>query len=318
MSQLKSVSQYLEINGQKQFLSIHSSDDSLPILLYLHGGPGDAALPLITKYNQSLAEYFTVAVWEQRGAGKSYYSFHDDEKITISMFIEDIYLIVEYLLRKYKQRKLYLLGHSWGSVLGLKFSQLYPEMIHTYIGCGQVVNMKKSSRLAYEYVLKKCLEEGNAKKENRLKRIDYTYSSENWLSDLLFVTRQVVKYKGSLYGHTNYNTFVRDFIFSREYTFRDLINRQKGSIQSIKRLWPELMTVNFESVKEIYVPVVFIQGRHDYHVSSSLAKEYFDTIVTPKQFYWFENSCHFPQWSEAEKFTSVMRSILKTSSKVHE
>ncbi|WP_367881951.1 alpha/beta fold hydrolase, partial [Anaerofustis stercorihominis] len=75
----------IEINGKPQYISIRAQKDNLPLLLYLHGGPGDSALPLVLKYNRELEEHFTVVVWEQRGAGKSYYDFKNDE-ITIDMF----------------------------------------------------------------------------------------------------------------------------------------------------------------------------------------------------------------------------------------
>lgn len=69
------------------------------------------------------------------------------------------------------------------------------------------------------------------------------------------------------------------------------------------------MGINFEE-KTIYkVPVVLIEGRHDMHVSSELAKEYFDTIETDKQFFWFEESCHFPQWSENRRFHKLMTEL---------
>lgn len=305
------LNEFIEINGCRQFLSIRSTDSDKPVLLYLHGGPGDAALPLVCKYNTSLMEYFTVAIWEQRGTGKSYYPFQNDEEVTISLILKDMHTIIEYLLNKYNQEKIYLVGHSWGSVLGLKFCLLYPEMIHEYIGCGQVVNMQKSSRIAYEYAMQGAISKEAAKVIKRLKSIDCSYSSANWLNDLLFVTGLVVRYEGSLYGHKNYNPFIKDFICSREYSLMDLIHRQKGSLQSIKHIWLELMEVNFEGITQIPVPITFVEGRHDYHVSSVLAKEYFDTITTPKNFYWFENSCHFPQWTENKKFTQVMGTIIK-------
>lgn len=122
---------FIEINGCRQFLSVRSAGDNKPLLLYLHGGPGDAALPLVTKYNHSLEAHFTVAVWEQRGTGKSYYPFGNNEKLSIALFVEDIYCIAKYLLEKYQQKKLFLAGHSWGSVLGLQFCRMHPELVHT-------------------------------------------------------------------------------------------------------------------------------------------------------------------------------------------
>jgi pimeloyl-ACP methyl ester carboxylesterase len=297
------------INNVKQCLSIRTNNANNPILLYLHGGPGDAALPLVAKYNKRLEDIFTVAL-EQCGAGKSYYPFSEKEGIAISAFLDDIHVLSLKLLKRFHQDKLYLAGHSWGSVLGLKFIQLYPDLIHAYVGCGQVVNMAKSSQAAYDYALRKNRDSNNNKAIAKLESIDCSYKQESWLSNLLFVTGQVVKHKGSLYGKTNYNRFVFDFLASPDYSLKDLLNRQKGSLQSIKYLWQELMGVNFEPVKEFKVPVAFVEGRHDYHVSSIIAYEYFESVKTKKQFHWFDKSCHFPQWSEPEKFYEVMASML--------
>lgn len=290
----------LKINGVLQYVSIRAERKNAPLLLYLHGGPGDAALPLVMKYNRELEKSYTVVIWEQRGAGKSYYQFQ--EAVTIDDFLQDLYELTKYLLDRFAQAALYLLGHSWGSVLGLRFIQLHPELVHTYIGCGQVVNMRKSCQEAYDFA---CRHAGK-KEWKRLQKIDCTYTADNWLKDLLFVTGQVVKHKGSLYGQTNYQKLITPFLGSKYYTISDLIRRQKGSLQAIQYLWQELMQVNFEGQTRYQVPIILIEGRHDSHVSSALAKKYFDTIETKKKFYWFEESCHFPQWSENERFHKVM------------
>lgn len=294
------------INDVEQFVSIRGMSEQLPLLIYLHGGPGDAALPLVRKYNSALEDDFLVAVWEQRGAGKSYYPFAPDEPLTIDTFVQDARCLIEQLLKRFDKKKVYLFGHSWGSVLGLLLCKQYPALIHTYIGCGQVVNMQKSSRIAYEF----ALEHATGKVQKRLSQINCGYTGENWLGDLLFTTKQVVKRGGSLFGASSYNRFVLDFIRSKEYTLRDLLCREKGSLQSIRRLWPELMGISFEDTTAYGVPIVFVEGRQDYHVSSLLAKEYFDSITTPKEFHWFERSAHFPQWSETEKFHQSMQGVL--------
>ena len=141
----------INLNGVPQFISIRAEKENAPLLIYLHGGPGDAALPLVLKYNKMLEQQFTVVVWEQRGAGKSYYQF--DGPVTIDVFLNDLHTLVKYLLSRFHQNSLYLIGHSWGSILGLRFVQAYPELVRAYIGCGQVVNMRKSSKTAYEYAL---------------------------------------------------------------------------------------------------------------------------------------------------------------------
>ncbi len=295
----------VDLNGRPQYVSLRAQRQGAPLLLYLHGGPGDAALPLVLKHNRALEEPFTVAVWEQRGAGKSYYPFAPGEAVTIGIFLQDLLELVRHLLARFHQEKLVLVGHSWGSVLGLRFALDHPELLRAYVGCGQVVNMKKSCRAAYDFAL------ANAKGKalERLRTIDCTYQGDQWLDDLLFVTGQVVKHKGSLYGRTNYNDLVFPFLFSRYYSLPDLLRRQKGSLQSIRFLWPELMGTDFEAETRFGVPVVLVEGREDHHVSSQLARDYYDTIQTEKQFYWFEQSCHFPQWSESEKFNGLMAEL---------
>lgn len=294
----------INLNGVPQFVSIRAEKENAPLLIYLHGGPGDAALPLVLKYNKMLEQQFTVVVWEQRGAGKSYYKF--DSPVTIDVFLNDLHALVKYLLSRFHQSSLYVIGHSWGSILGLRFVQAYPGLVRTYIGCGQVVNMRKSSKIAYEY----ALENADKKSLERLRGIDCSYQADSWLNDLLFVTRQVVKHKGSLYGRTNYNDLVLPFLFSRYYSLPDLIRRQKGSLQAIQCLWQEVMQTNFETQTQYGAPIILIEGRYDSHVSSALAKEYFDRIETEKQFYWFEKSCHFPQWSESERFNKLLCDLL--------
>lgn len=303
------LEEMLPIGGVPQFVSVRAAREGLPLLLYLHGGPGDAALPLVRKYNRSLENHFTVAVWEQRGAGKSYYPFRADEPLTIETFVTDAHAVAAWLLQRFGQQKLYLVGHSWGSVLGLRFCEQYPSLLHAYIGCGQVVNMQKSCRAAYEFAL--CHSTGRAKE--RLLQTDCTYTGSRWLSDLLFVTRLVVQHGGSLYGQRSYNRLVRDVLLSRAYSVRALIGRQKGAKQSLERLWPELMTVSFENRTAFDVPIVFVCGKEDFHVSSLLAKAYFDTITSDKRFHLFERSCHFPQWSQAEEFERVLLALLPVS-----
>jgi len=302
--------EHIQINNSGQCVSIRSNTPHSPILLYLHGGPGDAAMPLVAKYNKDLESIFTVVTLEQRGAGKSYYQFSETDSVTIDTFVEDIHILAKILLERYNEEKLYLAGHSWGSVLGVKFIQRHPGLVHAYVGCGQVVNMKKSCRIAYDFAVQKNEKIGNKKVLARLQSIDCSYGQETWLDDLLFVTGQVIKHKGSMYGKTNYNRFIFDFLRSPDYSIKDLVNRQKGALQSIKFLWQELMGVEFESIIKFEMPVIFVQGREDYHVSSALVHEYFENIESQKQFFWFEKSGHFPQWSEPERFYEIMKSII--------
>lgn len=297
------IERWININNCAQFVSIKGNDINNPFLLILHGGPGDASFPLVCKFNQRLEEHYNVIVWEQRGCGKSYYRFTKSDSVNIELFIDDLYQIIQIILKKFGRQKLFLTAHSWGSVLGLKFITRYPELVYAYIGCGQVVNMRENMRLAYEFALRNTTKKQVIKK---LKKADYSCSGDNWYSDLMLITRQVIRHKGSLYKKSNYNEFIMLFMTSEYYSFSDLIKRTIGSDQSIKFLWKELMEFNMEDTLRYNIPVIFMEGRYDNHVSSQIAYNYYKAIQSDKSFYWFEKSAHFPQWEEADKYNSLM------------
>jgi pimeloyl-ACP methyl ester carboxylesterase len=299
----------IEVNGTKLYFSIRTNADNLPILLFLHGGPGFASIPLVKKYNKNLEDLYTVVVLEQRGSGKSYYPFSETEDINIETFIDDVHSVVTYLLERFNRDKLYLWCHSWGTILGLSYIQRYPEFVYAYIGCGQAVNMKKSTRAAYEFAITENEKAGNKKAIEKLRKIDYLCGDDNWFADLLYYTGQVIKYKGSLYEKTSQNAIVFDIITARDYSMKDKINFLKGQRQTLERLWLPCMDINFESITAFDVPVIIIEGRYDFHVSGQLAYEYFQTIETEKQFYWFEKSAHYPHWSEPQRFFEIMKDL---------
>ena len=67
--------------------------------------------------------------------------------------VEDTHEVTEYLKSRFALDKIYLLGHSWGSYLGVKTIEKYPENYIAYIGIGQTVNLAESERLSYDYML---------------------------------------------------------------------------------------------------------------------------------------------------------------------
>src|SRR5580698_2152938 len=133
----------LQINGSTQWVSIRGKDRRNPIILFLHGGPGSPTMPADYTFQTPWEDYFTVVQWDQRGTGKTYAA--NDPAITaatLSMMqmTSDAEEVVRYLMKRYDKKKIFLLGHSWGSALGVQLAQRHPEWFYAYIGVGQVVN----------------------------------------------------------------------------------------------------------------------------------------------------------------------------------
>lgn len=291
---------YADINGKQQCLVTYSTDAANPLILYLHGGPGDVCLPLIDTYNSTLMNDYTLVVWEQRGAGLSYYPFTDDDTPALQDYVDDVKVIIDTLLSEYGDQKVYMIGHSWGSVIALTCLLQFPEYIQAYIGCGQVINMQQTydNQLAFLY------------NDSHVKKT-LDFNSDSWMDHVLTTTRDIVKQGGSLYGRANYLYLVKSFLFSRTYTIKELLNRQKGAKQSIEKLWPELMTVDFSNITRLDVPVHLVESVHDQHVSAAIAIEWFNQLKSSKSLHLFEKSAHFPQWEEPDKFNRLVRELFQ-------
>ena len=133
---MRIATEYIDINNSRQNIMTISTNIYNPVLLIVHGGAGSPDRPLVMKYNNELADYYTVVCWDQRGSGLSY----SKEKLSIEIMLADLRAVVEYLREKYHQEKIFIAGHSWGAYLGLRFANMYPSYIKYYIGTGQGIS----------------------------------------------------------------------------------------------------------------------------------------------------------------------------------
>ena len=136
----------IELGDINQWISIRGRNTANPILLYLHGGPGTPVMPLFRHFQAPLEDHFIVVQWEQRGAGKSFSWKIPKETMTIEQFISDLQVLIELLRKRFNKEKIYLMGHSWGSVFGTYTVQRYPELFYAYIGVGQATDKLRQKR----------------------------------------------------------------------------------------------------------------------------------------------------------------------------
>ena len=156
---------FVNINGVQQGMFIKGKDLSTPVLLYLHGG-----LPeyfLTQRYPTGLEDYFTVVWWEQRGSGLSYSAGILPETMTLEQMISDTLEVTNYLRQRFGQDKIFLMGHSGGTFIGIQAAAQAPELYHAYIGVAQMSNQHKSESLAYDYMVQQF--QKNGKLENGAK-----------------------------------------------------------------------------------------------------------------------------------------------------
>ncbi|MGD9941440.1 MAG: alpha/beta fold hydrolase, partial [Clostridia bacterium] len=247
------------------------------------------------------------------GAGLSFEPGIDPETMTTEQFVADTLAVTRFLQEGFNQEKIYLMGHSWGSYLGIQAAAKAPELYHAYIGIGQLVHQLRSEQVAYEYAIELSRSQGNQRMTRRLKAVPapdtvplppaYEKLRDTYMHSLGIGTMRQMK--SVITG-----IFLPSWQF-REYTLGEKLKLWRGKINSRSadyRLWHEVLATDLgQKVTELAVPVYFFHGRYDYTCAYPLAREYFDKLQAPvKGFYTFEESAHSPVFEEPEKSVLIL------------
>jgi pimeloyl-ACP methyl ester carboxylesterase len=294
----------IEIGGIKQWITVRGRDRDNPILLFLHGGPAAPEMPTSWTFENPWEDYFTVVQWDQRGAGKTY-AANDPERIRPTISLEtmenDTQALVQYLRATYHKDKIFVMGHSWGTVLGLKLAQAHPEWLYAYIGMGQVVNSRESERLGYAATLKAAEDAHNEQAIKELKAIaPYPEADGAIPFDKINIERKwSVTFGGLTWRRDSYAYYYRAGALSPDYTDADLDTIDKGSALSLPILLKDMESSDFTQMTEFRCPIVLFNGRHDDTTSSKVSADWFARVHAPKKtLVWFENSAHMMQIEE--------------------
>jgi pimeloyl-ACP methyl ester carboxylesterase len=298
----------VQINGTTQWLSIRGRDKRNPILLFLHGGPGLTFMPTAWTIQSPWEDYFTVVQWDQRGAGKTYGSNDPkalESSMTIDQMTDDAGEVVRYLQKEYGKQKIFLLGHSWGTVLGVALAQRHPDWFYAYIGVGQFVNSRRNEEDGYKFALEQARSHGNSDAEKELLAIaPYPGDMSALGFDKIGAERKWVAYYGGVaYGRASLDFDDGVSTLSPDYTQKDLDSMGDAAVFSASHLLQSLMQLDNTAVTSFECPVFLFEGRHDYATSHLLAAEWFTQVKAPqKELVWFENSAHMVMEEEPGKF----------------
>jgi pimeloyl-ACP methyl ester carboxylesterase len=303
----------VKLGNSEQWILIRGRDVNNPILLFLAGGPGGSQLTTARHALAGLEEHFVVVNWEQPGAGKSF-SAVDRATLTPERYISDGRELVLYLRQRFGQEKVYVLGESWGSALGIMLVQRYPDLFHAHIGTAQMVAFLETDRICYEFAIEWARERGDAQRVQQLQRqgpppyygTGVAWKQVNYLKDTYAYMNQ------NLAIHTDFNT-LRD-LASPEYGLLDKVNWARGPLDTLGVVYQQLWDIDFrEQAPRLEVPVYFLTGRHDVNAPPALIEEYYELLDAPhKELIWFEHSGHSPWVSEPDKFIDVVvNNVLK-------
>ena len=289
-----------EIGGVEQSVLIRGHDRTRPILLFLHGGPGMPAMYLAHAFQRELERDFVVVHWDRRGAGKSFDAWSQTSGLSVSKTLEDTYELTQSLRSRFDQERIYVVGHSWGSYLGLLAVQGHPEYYAAFIGMGQLAGTHDDVHaLRREFLYQAAVVNGDSALQAR-----FADPPVEITEDDLF------RSGGELYASRSFWPLLKTGLGAPEYTLRDVLNVKKGADLVSREMKYDLVPKPLDGeIQKVGVPVFFFLGRHDYNTPSQLAARYLDHLDAPlKGLVWFEASAHFPFFEEPDRFhTELLR-----------
>jgi pimeloyl-ACP methyl ester carboxylesterase len=307
----------VKINGLEQGMFIKGKSTRNPVLLYLHGGMPDYFLT--EHYPTGLDEDFIVVWWEQRGSGLSFSADLPPESVNPEQLVSDTVAVTNYLRKRFNREKIYLMGHSGGTFIGIQAAARAPALYHAYIAVAQMSNQLESERLAYKYMLQQFKDVGNTAMARRLEEAQVGDTVP--LSDAYLKVRDVAMHELGVGTTHDMKSIITGLllasVLNREYTLGEKLGMWRGKVFSGNRLWnAQLSTDLTEKVTRLEIPVYFFHGVYDYTVSYPLAKSYYELLVAPvKGFYTFKHSAHSPLFEEPARMREIVRADVLTGSR---
>jgi pimeloyl-ACP methyl ester carboxylesterase len=297
----------IRLGGVDQAVWFRGRDTRAPALLLLHGGPGASESALFRHFNAALEDHFLVVYWEQRGTGRSYWGV-PRSSMTIAQMLDDLDQLVDTVRARYGRERVVLLGHSWGTVLGTLYARDHPEKVAVYVGVAQIADFARGERVSLEWAMQQAAARGD---DRMLARLRAMAPRPRSVDEELALGRWVERLGGSSRGRTT-GSLIGAALSTDEASLVDVALFGLGNRFSLEALRQEYSRVDLTAVRRLDVPVVFMLGRHDWHVPAVLAAEYFEKLEAPsKRLVWFHGSAHNPPFEEPEAFTrAVVEQVL--------
>ena len=321
---------YINFNGIKQFLQIKGKKDPKEVLLVLHGGPG-GAIPYISYYYQKpLEKDYLVIQWDQRGCGRTYYENKKNasELVTFKQLLQDLDSIVDHIINEYNVKKIVIIGHSWGSILGSVYVKEHPEKVLCYIGVSQIKQMKYGEILSAKRAIASAEKKGDKSFIDKLNGLIRKAENARSLEDMdvkeyltiRAMNNKYLKNKNAVSGLGMMKIGMR----SPDFTLRDmkwffLSGFRLNKFVSIERKIMEYCIFDFDldnNGNTYSVPIYYIFGKEDIITPYSAIEDYYEGLDAPiKKMYIICKAGH-PVFIDAPKdFCNTVTEILQNFSK---
>ena len=230
----------------------------------------------------------------------------DAREANYEEYVDHTIAVSEYLASRFDRRDIYVVGHSWGSIIGLLAAERRPDLYAAYIGVGQQVDFVENDIIGYEMVLEAAEAAGDEQTVSKLtKNGPPPYTAEEG-TKYMYLFQRVFRYSPEAPDAPHINEM--SIFTPEEYTAIDTINMVRGLYRGVTTVYPQLVGLDFRrDVPRLEVPVFFITGRYDRTCVADMTYEHFQILEAPvKRHYWFEKSGHEACFQEPEKFRRIL------------
>lgn len=300
---------WIPSDDARLYALVRGEDPQAPLMIWLHGGPGGAERPLFRDFDSGLERDLIVTYFDQRGAGRSYDPHADLRRLTIAQHLADLDRVVDALRQRLGREKVTLVGHSWGSVLGLLYLQAHPEKVAAFVGVGQVVATIAGQQSQAAFVREQAQRLGDKHALETLERV----GSPPWSGrDVLVVSRLLDRLGGAYHMRPNEAAATAKAMLHGYVSPWGIVRLIQGNNTSLEAMSPELAGLDLRrQVTRVEAPVAFLLGRFDRVADSTLAAAYFETLAAPaKRLVWFERSAHNAPFEEPQAFQAALITVL--------
>lgn len=297
ISELRKV----KINDENLQVMIRGCDRNNPVLLFVHGGPCCSEIPYVVKYQKEWEKSFTIVHYDQRGSGKSYEFGKDYSNVTAQTHAEDLIALTEYIKEYLGKEQVILAGHSFGTYIAMNAVAKRPDLYQAYVGIGQMSNSIKSELYTLEDCIQAAETAGNTEDVTILTALRDSIEKGEQITP-----RQYVRKYGFAARNIDENLdYFEGFVLRPEYNLLDMIRFYTGSILHQDGLIQEALDNPISDlVTKVEIPLYFVMGKYDGMTSPKAAENYLNELESTqeKELVIFEESAHYPQFEENEKF----------------
>lgn len=297
----------VEIGGMQQWLLVRGENVNNPVLLWLHGGPGSAQMPIHHAYTKDLEKEYIVVHWDQRGAGKSNHAEFREETMTVGRFVKDVNEVTQYLKKRFDKEKIVLLGHSWGTQIGILAVNKYPEDYSAYVSVGQVVHPQRGDSLSHDWLRLEVEARGNNSQKTKFMELGKPPFEDH--DTYVAFAKMKDAFGGGM--DAGFASLAWKALGAKEYSLSDYIKWFRGANRGSGPMWEESRDFNlFEDIPVLEIPVWFIVGEREYNTPVALIKEYFIFLEAPEKHLIIMDDCaHTPFIGDPERFNREVINI---------